>query len=261
MALMDWIPKFIQQVLDRPPRYKVTSEEYNSLFNLIIEQGDHNTLAIQNLRDEIALKLATTEAESVYATQAALAGVVVGAIPPGTITEDLLAFEVVTEAELTAALEDVGGGTGVTIVPADMTGTTGTDGLASTGSAMVANTSTSAAVVLAEATTVDLPMGLLSVILRMRSANNVSTVDTIKVEVFKMIGTTETLQTTKNFKPTVFDVTTDFENLYVLFEYKGGLATNNEIIIRVTLLTAASVFAVALDSITILPSTIGIVDM
>ena len=49
MALLDWVPKYIKQVLNRPPRYKVTAKEYNELFNLLIEQGDYNAATLKEL--------------------------------------------------------------------------------------------------------------------------------------------------------------------------------------------------------------------
>jgi hypothetical protein len=57
MALFDWVPKYIKQVLNRPPRYKVTAEEYNELFNLLIEQGDYNAATLKELLTKLQIEL------------------------------------------------------------------------------------------------------------------------------------------------------------------------------------------------------------
>lgn len=107
MALFDWIPKYIKQVLNRPPRYKVTAKEYNELFNLLIEQGDHNAMAIDNLRDESELKLDITDADTTYATKAELQNVILGQLPETPfITEDMLTFEVATQENLNTHLAE-----------------------------------------------------------------------------------------------------------------------------------------------------------
>ncbi len=49
MAEINWIPKFIRQFLERRPLHRVTHEEYNELFNLLINQGDHNSQGITDL--------------------------------------------------------------------------------------------------------------------------------------------------------------------------------------------------------------------
>jgi len=57
MALFDWVPKYIKQVLNRPPRYKVTAKEYNELFNLLIEQGDYNAATLKELLTKLQTEL------------------------------------------------------------------------------------------------------------------------------------------------------------------------------------------------------------
>ncbi len=57
MALFDWVPKYIKQVLNRPPRYKVTAKEYNELFNLLIEQGDYNAATLKELLTKLQIEL------------------------------------------------------------------------------------------------------------------------------------------------------------------------------------------------------------
>lgn len=57
MALFDWVPKYIKQVLNRPPRYKVTAREYNELFNLLIEQGDYNAATLKELLTKLQIEL------------------------------------------------------------------------------------------------------------------------------------------------------------------------------------------------------------
>lgn len=158
-------------------------------------------------------------------------------------------------------LVGVGGGAGVELYADDaaFSGTKEADALTWKGTAVVANTSTSGSVQLTQVITTKLKLGLHSIILRMRSANNVLTPDLITVTVAKNVGGSFVDQVSKNFKATAFASTTDFDTLYVLFEYKGGRATNDQIRITVTLLTAASVFEVGLDSITVLPTGIGIV--
>ena len=46
---MSWIPKFIRQVLDDRSGHVVKADRWNELWNLNIEQGDHNTSAIVQL--------------------------------------------------------------------------------------------------------------------------------------------------------------------------------------------------------------------
>jgi len=53
MAFINWIPKYIREIIARLPRHVVTATEYNELFNKLIEQGDHNAEAIADIRNTI----------------------------------------------------------------------------------------------------------------------------------------------------------------------------------------------------------------
>lgn len=262
MALIDWIPKFIRETLNRPPRYKVTAEEWNRLFNLLVEQGDHNATAIQNLRDEVLLRPTSTEVTAVFATKAELIGITQGAVPDGSITVAKLDFDPVTEAELVAALAGFTSGTGLiyTATDAAWTGTKKADALSTDGQCLYASTAAGSATALASLLTTDLTLGRYTLILRARSANNLITADVLKVEVFKNVGGSFVSQTSALFKPSEFSFTTDYDNLYLEFEYKGGAAQDDEVRINMSLLANATVFEVAVDKLTIVPSAIGIVD-
>lgn len=53
-GFMSYIPKYIREVISELPRKKVTADEWNSLFNRLITQGDHNAETLDkliNLRD------------------------------------------------------------------------------------------------------------------------------------------------------------------------------------------------------------------
>lgn len=196
-----------------------------------------------------------------YATKADLIGITQGAVPNASITEAKLAFDPVTETELIAALASFTSGTGLIYTADDVNiiGTKKADALTTAGQCAWVNTSTSASAALASLLTEDLTLGRYTIILRMKTANNTQTADTIKVEVFKNIAGTFTSQTSALFKPTDFSFTTDYDNLYLEFEYKGGPATSDQIRINVTTLASAAVFEVDLDKITIVPSAVGIV--
>lgn len=261
MALIDWIPKYIQEVLVRPPRYKVTAEEWNRLFNLVIEQGDHNAAAIANLRTEILTRPTATEVEAVYATRADLIGITQGAVADGSISLVKLDFDPVTEAELVAALEGFTSGTGL-IYTADSVAFSGTkkpDTLTTAGQCVYATTSTTLAVALTDITTEDLTLGRYTLILRMRTANKELTTNMVKAEVLKNIGGTWTSQTVAQFRPADFTFANDYDNLYLEFEYKGGAAQDDQIKLEISLLATATAFEVALDKVTIVPSAIGVV--
>lgn len=262
MALIDWIPKFIRETLSRQPRYKVTAEEWNRLFNLVIEQGDHNTTAVQNLREELLLRLLSSEAAAVFATKAELIGITQGAVPDGSITEAKLSFSVVTEADLTTALANFKSGVGL-IYTADATAWTGAkkaDALTTKNQCLYASTAAGSATALASLLTEDLTLGRHTLVLRAKSANKVITSDVVKVEVFKNIGGTFTSQTSALFKPSEFTYNDDYDNLYLEFEYRGGPATNNQIRVDVSLQANATAFEVCVDKLTIVPSAVGIVD-
>lgn len=55
MDIYNFIPKFIKQVLDNPPRYTVLATRWNELWNLVINQGDWNSEAIKMLCDTLAV--------------------------------------------------------------------------------------------------------------------------------------------------------------------------------------------------------------
>ena len=127
------------------------------------------------------------------------------------------------------------------------------------GMCVYASTNGSTITTLTEVITDKIKLGLQTVIVRLKSANNGVTADVVKVEIFRNVAGSYTSVTSKTFKPTAFNSTADYETFYVPFEYKGGKATNNQVKIAVTLLVNSTVFEVDLDSVTIIPSTIGIV--
>ena len=51
---MNYIPKYIKRVIDKRQAEKVTNLEWNELFNLLINQGDYNTEAIEILAKGIS---------------------------------------------------------------------------------------------------------------------------------------------------------------------------------------------------------------
>lgn len=51
---MNYIPKYIKRVIDKRQAEKVTNTEWNELFNLLINQGDYNTEAIEILAKGIS---------------------------------------------------------------------------------------------------------------------------------------------------------------------------------------------------------------
>ena len=51
---MNYIPKYIKRVIDKRQAEKVTNTEWNELFNLLINQGDYNTEAIETLAKGIS---------------------------------------------------------------------------------------------------------------------------------------------------------------------------------------------------------------
>jgi hypothetical protein len=158
-------------------------------------------------------------------------------------------------------LAQLGGGTGIEFFAdnALFSGSKKADALTWKAICVYATTNVSTIQTLTELITDKLKFGYHSLIVRMRSANNAITADVIKVEIFKNIGGSFVSQTSKLFKPTAFVNTTDYKCLYIPYEYTGVRATSDQTKVVVTLLTNATAFEVALDSITVMPSTIGIV--
>lgn len=181
-----------------------------------------------------------------------------GTIAPGTITEGMLAFDVATQAELDAK---PAGGAGIEIFANDteMTGSKKADSDAWDGYCLYANTQAGSVTSLATIETNEIKTGLQSIILRMKASNNTNTADTIRVEVQKNLSGTWTTVTSKQFKPTVFNAINEYESLFVPFNYTGTKATDNGIRVVVSLLANAVSFEVDLESVTIVPSTIGVV--
>lgn len=102
-------------------------------------------------------------------------------------------------------------------------------------------------------------LGTMTLILRVKTGNNALTADVIKVDIQRNNNGTYASIATKNFKPNVFSKTTDYECIFVPFDYNGGRATNNQLKVVVTLLQNATVFEVDLDYISVMPQVIGIV--
>jgi len=70
MAFQDYIPMFIRQVLNDPPKFIVTNTRWNELWNLIITQGDSNSEVLKDLCDEFANVQETAETADTNASEA-----------------------------------------------------------------------------------------------------------------------------------------------------------------------------------------------
>lgn len=46
MSLISWVPMYIKQKIQDMPRRKITAEYWNSMWNLVITQGDNNAEGI-----------------------------------------------------------------------------------------------------------------------------------------------------------------------------------------------------------------------
>lgn len=53
MTIYDFLPKFIKRIIADKPRFTVTHEYWNELFNLLIDQGDHGQEAIQAIVQQL----------------------------------------------------------------------------------------------------------------------------------------------------------------------------------------------------------------
>lgn len=53
MTIYDFLPKFIKRIIADKPRFTVTHEYWNELFNLLIDQGDHGQEAIQTIMQQL----------------------------------------------------------------------------------------------------------------------------------------------------------------------------------------------------------------
>lgn len=53
MTIYDFLPKFIKRIIADRPRFTVTHEYWNELFNLLIDQGDHGQEAIQAIMQQL----------------------------------------------------------------------------------------------------------------------------------------------------------------------------------------------------------------
>lgn len=153
------------------------------------------------------------------------------------------------------------GGSGIKIYAgeSDLTGNKKADTLTCDGQCVYDTISSAGDVVLAEVTTDKLDLGMMTLIARIKTANNVLTDEVIKVEVKKNNGGVFSAIAVKNFKPNIFTVTSDYECIFVPFDYKGGRATDNQIKLVVTLLQNLTEFEVCLDYICIVPQAIGVV--
>ena len=54
MTIYDFLPKFIKRIIADKPRFTVTHEYWNELFNLLIDQGDHGQEAIQEITRQLS---------------------------------------------------------------------------------------------------------------------------------------------------------------------------------------------------------------
>lgn len=53
MTIYDFLPKFIKKIIADKPRFTVTHEYWNELFNMLIEQGDHSQEAIKAVIEQL----------------------------------------------------------------------------------------------------------------------------------------------------------------------------------------------------------------
>ena len=51
---MEFIPKYIKQILDWRDSEKITAQQYNAILNLLVEQGDNNTEFLTNIADAVS---------------------------------------------------------------------------------------------------------------------------------------------------------------------------------------------------------------
>lgn len=58
---MEFLPKYIRQVVEKLQGQVVTAEEWNNLFNLLIQQGDNNTEGIVNVINNLSENYPTTQ--------------------------------------------------------------------------------------------------------------------------------------------------------------------------------------------------------
>ena len=72
MSLLSWVPKYIKQKIQDTPRRKITAEYWNSMWNLVIEQGDNNTDGIracvdtcQQMQEKIPTPLSDSEIDEI----------------------------------------------------------------------------------------------------------------------------------------------------------------------------------------------------
>jgi hypothetical protein len=126
------------------------------------------------------------------------------------------------------------------------------------GQCIYANISTSGSYILTQGTFNNLRYGYYSLITRLKSANNTLTTDSIRIDIQKNNNDTWNTIGTRTLKANMFINTTEYQNYYIPFDYKPTKATNNELRVVITLLQQTSAYEVALDSIEVLPNTIGI---
>ena len=51
---MEFIPKYIKQILDWRDSEKITAQQYNAILNLLVEQGDNNTEFLTNIANAVS---------------------------------------------------------------------------------------------------------------------------------------------------------------------------------------------------------------
>lgn len=64
MTIYNFLPKFIKRIIADKPRFTVTHEHWNELFNLLIDQGDHGQEAIQEITQQLSTNVLLKDNEN-----------------------------------------------------------------------------------------------------------------------------------------------------------------------------------------------------
>lgn len=89
-SINEYLPRLIAQTIAKRPHDTVTFEEWNSILNLLINQGDYNSESLQvTITALIALQNSLNAA--VTALNDKISALVLGTFPNGSITNSMLA--------------------------------------------------------------------------------------------------------------------------------------------------------------------------